>query len=65
MLATIAAWVNGRIERMYVDFTGISVRKSDHMVRLYSPELRATQQELVSAARSGESSTKMGLVLLI
>jgi Cu(I)/Ag(I) efflux system membrane fusion protein len=35
-----------------VDFTGISVRKGDHMVRLYSPELRATQQELVSAARS-------------
>jgi Cu(I)/Ag(I) efflux system membrane fusion protein len=51
-LATIAAWVNGRIERLYVDFTGISVRKGDHMMRLYSPELRATQAELVSAARS-------------
>ncbi len=51
-MATIASWVNGRIERMYVDFTGISVKKGDRMVRLYSPDLLATQQELILAARS-------------
>jgi Cu(I)/Ag(I) efflux system membrane fusion protein len=48
----ITAWVPGRIERMFVDYTGLTVAKGDHMVSLYSPELVAAQEELVQAARS-------------
>ena len=51
-LATISAWVPGRIDRLYVDYTGIQVRKGDHMVSLYSPELLTAQQELRTAAEA-------------
>lgn len=51
-LAYITAWVPGRIERMYADFTGTVVRKGDHMVELYSPELLAAKDELQRAKRA-------------
>jgi len=43
----ITSRVPGRIERMYVDYTGVMVRKGDHLVNLYSPELVSTQHELL------------------
>jgi Cu(I)/Ag(I) efflux system membrane fusion protein len=51
----ITAWVPGRsrIERLFIDFTGITVNKGDHMVDLYSPELISAQAELLL------SSTKL------
>jgi len=51
----ITAWVPGRIDRLYVDFTGIIVNKGDHMVYLYSPELISTQAELLQAANSAKN----------
>ena len=45
----ITARVPGRIDRLYVDFTGITVSKGDHMVDLYSPELISAQAELLQA----------------
>jgi len=51
-LRNITAWVPGRIDRLYVDFTGITVSKGDHMVYLYSPELLSTQAELLQAAKA-------------
>ncbi|UCH61800.1 MAG: efflux RND transporter periplasmic adaptor subunit [Fidelibacterota bacterium] len=50
-LGYITAWVPGRLERLYVDYTGISVNRGDHMVELYSPELYAAQEELSQALR--------------
>ena len=51
----ITAWLPGRsrIERLFVDFTGITVKKGDHMVEVYSPELISAQAELLL------SSTKL------
>ena len=46
-LGTITAWVPGRIDRLFVDYTGIPVREGDHMVYLYSPELYTAQEELL------------------
>ncbi len=58
-LATITAWVGGRIERLFADYTGVKVRKGDHLVHLYSPDLYAAQVEyliaLGSAARVDNS----------
>ena len=51
-LKHITAWVLGRIDRLYVDFTGTQVIKNDHMVYLYSPELISTQAEFLQAAKS-------------
>ncbi len=51
-LTHITAWVPGRIDQMFVDYTGITVNKGDHMVELYSPELISAQEELIQAAKS-------------
>ncbi len=46
---TISAWVAGRVERLFVDYTGVRVAEGDHLVSLYSPELLSAQEELLSA----------------
>jgi Cu(I)/Ag(I) efflux system membrane fusion protein len=51
-LKHITAWVPGRIDRLYVDFTGTQVIKGDHMVYLYSPELISAQAEFLQAAKA-------------
>ena len=49
-LGYITAWVPGRLDRLYVDYTGVKVNKGDHMVYLYSPEILAAQEELRRSA---------------
>ncbi|MEN8126995.1 MAG: efflux RND transporter periplasmic adaptor subunit [Planctomycetota bacterium] len=49
---TITAWVPGRIERLFVDYTGIVVRPGDHMVELYSPDLITAQTEFLQSVKS-------------
>ncbi|MFN8091019.1 MAG: efflux RND transporter periplasmic adaptor subunit [Vicinamibacteria bacterium] len=44
--------VEGYVERLDVDFTGAFVRKGQHLLSLYSPELVATQQEYLLALRA-------------
>ena len=51
-LADITAWVPGRLDRLYVDYTGIEVQDGDHLVQLWSPELYGAQEELLQAARA-------------
>jgi Cu(I)/Ag(I) efflux system membrane fusion protein len=46
---TISAWVGGRIDTLFVDFTGTSVRQGQKLVSLYSPDLYAAQVELFNA----------------
>jgi len=54
-LGVISAWVAGRIDRLFVDYTGIEVERGDHMVALYSPELVSAQGELMQALRTLET----------
>jgi Cu(I)/Ag(I) efflux system membrane fusion protein len=35
-LGYITAWVPGRLDRLFVDFTGIEVKKGDHLASIYS-----------------------------
>jgi Cu(I)/Ag(I) efflux system membrane fusion protein len=53
----ITAWVPGRIDRLYVDFTGTRVDKGDHMVYLYSPELFEDQRALLAAIEGAKNVT--------
>lgn len=53
-LAYLTAWVPGRLDRLYVDYTGVPVKKGEHLVYLYSPELYAAQEELLQALRSAK-----------
>ena len=48
-LAVINSRVEGYVERLYVDFTGVQVRKGDHLVEIYSPDLVVAQKELLVA----------------
>ncbi len=50
-LGYITAWVAGRLDRLYVDYTGVEVKKGDHMVYIYSEELYSAQQELSQAVK--------------
>ena len=54
-LKHITAWVGGRIDRLYVDFTGTQVIKGDHMVYLYSPDLISAQAEFLQSAKSAKN----------
>jgi Cu(I)/Ag(I) efflux system membrane fusion protein len=48
-LKHVTAWVAGRIDRLFVNYTGISVKQGDHMAEIYSPSLIAAQEELQQA----------------
>ncbi len=54
-LKDITAWVPGRIDRLFVDFTGTEVIKGDHMVRLYSPDLISAQAEYLQALKAAQN----------
>jgi Cu(I)/Ag(I) efflux system membrane fusion protein len=56
-LKHITSWVAGRIDRLYVDFTGTQVIKDDHMVYLYSPDLISAQAEFLQAVKSAGNVT--------
>ncbi len=51
-LKNITSWVPGRLDRLYVDYTGVPVKKGDHLVWLYSPELISAQEEYLLALRN-------------
>ncbi len=53
-LVKVHAKVDGWIEQVFVDFTGKWVEKGDPLLTLYSPEMLASQQELLLAARARE-----------
>lgn len=44
-LATISARVGGRIDRLFVDFTGQSVRRGQPIAEIYSPEVVSSAEE--------------------
>jgi membrane fusion protein, copper/silver efflux system len=55
-LKTISAYVDGRLERLYADYTGVVVKKGDHLALVYSPRLYSAQVELLLARKSREAS---------
>ncbi len=57
----IAARIPGRLDRLYVDFTGMRVSKGDHLADIYSPDLVAAQEELIQALRAAEELQESGL----
>ncbi len=50
--ASVTAKFPGRIERLYVSFTGEQVRPGQRLASVYSPELVNAQKELLEAAKS-------------
>ncbi|MFQ5730459.1 MAG: efflux RND transporter periplasmic adaptor subunit [Planctomycetaceae bacterium] len=56
-LKYITAWVSGRLDVLFVNFTGVSVKKGDHMADIYSEELYSAQQELIEAVKSSNGQS--------
>lgn len=50
-LVSLNPKIEGWVEELFVDYTGARVEKGDPMLRLYSPELVAAQEELLLARR--------------
>jgi len=53
-MKTLAAYVDGRIDRLYADYTGVVVEKGDDLALLYSPQLFTAQTELLAARRTAQ-----------
>ena len=52
-LRTITARFPARIEKLYVNATGIPVKKGDHLASVYSKDLLAAQTDLITALKFG------------
>lgn len=48
-MAFITARMPGRIDKLFANYTGIAVRKGDHVAEIYSPDLLLAQQELIQS----------------
>jgi len=53
-IRNITAWVPGRIDRLYVDYTGVAIRSGQKLFDLYSPDLYSAQTELLQAITMAE-----------
>jgi membrane fusion protein, copper/silver efflux system len=51
-LASITANYSGRIEKLFVDFTGQKVNEGEKLATIYSPELITAQRELIEASKT-------------
>lgn len=51
LAASLVAHVPGRIEKLFVSFTGEMVTKGQRLATVYSPELITAQQELIEAVK--------------
>lgn len=50
--ATIASYIDGRVERIFADYTGVEVEQGDHLAVVYSPQLYSAQVEYIEARRA-------------
>ncbi|HEV7241554.1 MAG TPA: efflux RND transporter periplasmic adaptor subunit [Thermoanaerobaculia bacterium] len=59
-VAQVTSYTAGRVERLFVNFTGDSVRRGETVATIYSPELFATQQEYLLALENRERMRRAG-----
>ena len=57
--ATQPAHFNGRVDQLYVTSVGETVRKGQAVAKIYSPELVAAQQELITAYRIKDAQPQL------
>jgi Cu(I)/Ag(I) efflux system membrane fusion protein len=50
-ISSISANFSGRIEQLFVSFTGQTVKKGDKLATIYAPELVSAQKELMEARK--------------
>ena len=61
-MKTIAAYTDGRFEKMYIDFTGAFVNQGDRLASFYSRDLYSAQVEFVQAINATEKRNSAGTI---
>jgi Cu(I)/Ag(I) efflux system membrane fusion protein len=61
-MKTIAAYTDGRIERLYADYTGMVVQRGDTLALVYSPRLYSGQVEFLLAKKAVDRSQSTNLL---
>jgi Cu(I)/Ag(I) efflux system membrane fusion protein len=51
-MKSLTAYVNGRIEKLFADYTGVAVAAGDTLAEVYSPALYSAQTELLLARKA-------------
>ncbi len=46
LVARITSYFPGRLDRLFINYVGVPVRKGDHLAEIYSPEVLSTFEEL-------------------
>ena len=59
--ATISSYIDGRLEEIYADYTGVEVQEGDHLAVVYSPQIYSAQIEYLEAKKTLESSSDSAL----
>jgi membrane fusion protein, copper/silver efflux system len=54
-VATLTARIDGRLDEVFIDFTGVKVNKGDPMVTIWSPTLIKSQVEMFESIRSRDT----------
>ena len=54
--------IGGWIDKLYINYTGRKVRKGDKLIRIYSPELVAAQEEYLTALAYDNAMINTGIV---
>jgi Cu(I)/Ag(I) efflux system membrane fusion protein len=64
-ISTVNAKVEGWIERLYADYEGRYLKKGEPVIDIYSPDLLAAQQELISllASKAPAGKTQTGSMI--
>jgi len=57
--ASIVSHIPGRIEKLYVAFTGEKIRKGQIIAKIYSPNLITAQKELIETAKIKKVNPKL------
>jgi hypothetical protein len=48
-VARVSAWISGRIDKLFIDFTGMEIEEGEPLALIYSPDLISTQEEYILA----------------
>ncbi|MEN8858619.1 MAG: efflux RND transporter periplasmic adaptor subunit [Flavobacteriaceae bacterium] len=57
--ASIVSHISGRIEKLFISYTGEEVRKGQKIASIYSPKLITAQKELLEAYKVKEANPKL------
>ncbi len=62
---TLSAYVDGRVEKLYADYTGVQVTAGDRLALIYSPKLYTSQVSFLLAKRAVDESRSATLQSVI